>query len=93
VDDKKKVGLIVTIVTVLLCGFPGLCVIVSGAIFSFGSGADSFSTNVDSPLAVGIPLLCIGLLMLLSPLGAGIYTILQSRKAEELEDIEVPEAL
>ena len=95
-DDKKKVGLFVTIGTVLLCGCPGLCVLASGAVFSFGSSADSFNTNVNNPLAVGIPLLCVGVLMLMIPLAAGIYTLIQTRKEakiEDIEDIEVPDPL
>ena len=93
-DDKKKVGLIVTIVTVLLCGCPGLVCMGIGLISTAGNRLEDYGFDVSGdPRAIAIPFICIGLLMLLVPLAAGIYTFLQSRKEEELEDIEVPEAL
>jgi hypothetical protein len=91
-EDKKKVGLIVTAVTAVLCGCPGLCSLVFGASMSLGGGIDSEFVNTSGdPLLVGIVFLCIGLLMTVIPVGAGIYTFLQSRKeetpAEEIGDI------
>ncbi len=92
-DDKKKVGLIVTIGTVLLCGCPGLCILASGAMFSFGFDPQNGLNGSVNPQAVAIPMICVGILMLLIPLAAGIYTIVQSRKSVEIEDIEVPDPL
>ena len=92
-DDKKRVGLIVTIGTVLLCGCPGLCILASGAMFSFGFNPQSGFNGSVNPQAVAIPMICVGILLLLIPLAAGIYTIVQSRKAEEIENIEVPDPL
>ena len=92
-DDKKKVGLIATIGTVLLCGCPGLCIVASGAMFSLGFEPQNGLNGSVNPQAVAIPMICVGLFLLLIPLAAGIYTIIQSRKAGEIEDIEVPDPL
>lgn len=92
-DDKKRIGLITTIATVLLCGCPGLCILASGAMFSFGFDPQTGFNGSVNPQAVVIPMICVGLLLLLIPLAAGIYTIVQSRKADEIEDIEVPDPL
>ncbi|MEJ2485434.1 MAG: hypothetical protein P8Y68_06830 [Anaerolineales bacterium] len=91
-QDRKKVGLIVTLVTVFLCGFPGLCAFAFGVFFSFD--LESFGWDVTgNPRAVAIPAICIGAILILIPLAAGIYTFVQSRKTAEVSDIEVPPAL
>lgn len=93
-DDKKRVGLIVTIGTVLLCACPGLCLLSIGAVSSLGYELENYGFDVSgNPQAVAIPLICLGVIGLLIPLAAGIYTIVQSRKAVEIEDIEVPDPL
>lgn len=97
-EDKKKVGLIVTAVTVVLCGCPGLCLLVFGGLMAVGGSVPSeYVDTTGDPLLVGMVFLCLGLLLTVLPIGAGIYTFLQSRKeadAEELEDIgEIPPAI
>jgi hypothetical protein len=92
-EDKKQVGLIVTAVTVVLCGCPGLCLLVFGGIMAAGGSAPAdIVDTTGNPLAVGIAFLCLGLLMAALPIGAGIYTFLQSQKEKELvEDDEITE--
>lgn len=93
-DDKKRIGLIATIATVLLCGCPGLCLLSLGAVSSLGYELENYGVDVSgNPQAAAIPLICFGVIMMLIPLAAGIYTIVQSRKADEIEDIEVPDPL
>lgn len=90
-EDKKKVGLIVTAVTAVLCGCPGLCLLVFGALTAAGS--DYVYTYGNSSL-LGIGLVCFGLIMAAIPVGAGIYTFLQSRKEETVEEIgDIPPAI
>ena len=84
-EDKKKVGLIVTAVTAVLCGCPGLCLLVFGALTAAGS--DYVNTYGNNEL-LGIGMVCFGLLMAVIPIGAGIYTFLQSKKEEPAEVIE-----
>jgi hypothetical protein len=90
-EDKKKVGLIVTAVTAVLCGCPGLCLLVFGAMTATGS--DYVNTYGDYEF-LGIGMVCFGLLMAVIPIGAGIYTFLQSRKEEPVEEIgDIPPAI
>ena len=87
-EDKKRIGLIVTLVTTLLCACPGLIAILVGAGVSLSGGSES---NVG--LTVAIAAICVGVILVLIPVAAGIYTWMQSRRSVELEDIEVPPPL
>jgi hypothetical protein len=91
-EDKKKVGLIVTAVTAVLCGCPGLCSVVFGAMTATGS--DYVNTYGDYEF-LGVGMICLGLIMAVIPIGAGIYTFLQSRKEEvPAEDVgDIPPAI
>lgn len=90
-DNKKKVGLIVTIVTIFLCACPGLCLIVFGATASYNAAFDDLGVN---PMAIVIPLICIGVLGILISIGAGIYTLVQNRKDKQVEEItDIPDPL
>jgi hypothetical protein len=93
-EDKKKVGLIVTIVTVLLCGCPGLCALVFGAMMAAGRNLEQYGWEVEgNPAAVGIPAICVGIIFVLIPIAAGVYTLMQNKKAAEVEKVDVPPAL
>ena len=96
-DNKKKVGLIVTIVTIFLCACPGLCSILYGAVFAQGYGLEEYGVDVtgdpDAFTFFGVFSICLGVIGILIPIGAGIYTLLQRRKetqAEVIEDIPDP---
>jgi hypothetical protein len=100
-EDKKQVGLIVTAVTVVLCGCPGLCFMVFGVMSAYGGSLPDF-TGESPELAIGggIMMICLGVIAALIPVGAGIFTYLQSKKEsavmemEEIEEIEeIPPAI
>jgi hypothetical protein len=95
-DEKKNVGLIATIVTALLCGCPGICLCFYGAAFSLFGGTyysdlpGSYYTG-DLPPSVGYALLCVGLIMVLIPIGVGGYTFFSQRKDKaEIVDVDEP---
>lgn len=93
-EDKKKLGLIITIVTVLLCGCPGLCTMAFGAMLAMGNSMEDYGWEVTgNPTPVGFAFLCVSVIMIAIPVVAGIYTFMQSRKQEEVINIEVPPAL
>jgi hypothetical protein len=94
-QDRKKVGLIVTLVTVFLCACPGLCAIAFGVMVStMGYDLENYGWDVSgNPQAAAIPAICLGAFLVLIPLVAGVYTFLQSRKSAELQDLNVPPAL
>jgi predicted MFS family arabinose efflux permease len=92
-EDKKKVGLIVTAVTAALCGCPGLCLLVFGASMTAGGSVPSeYVDTSGNPVVVGVSILCFGLLMVAIPIGGGVYTFLQSQQEKEtVEDEEITE--
>jgi hypothetical protein len=96
-EDKKKLGMILTIVAVLLCGCPGLCMLVFGATFSMGYGLEDYGWEVTGdPIAFtgfGIAGICVGVLGILLTIGAGVYWYLQSRKESEVGEVVVPDPL
>ena len=96
-EDKKKVGMVATIVTVLLCGCPGLCAIIFGVVFAQGYALENYGVDVTGdPEAFsifGIMGICAGVIGVLLTIGAGVYWLVQSRKATEFENIEVPDPI
>ena len=93
-EDKKKLGMILTIAAVLLCGCQGLCMLSGGILTSFGRGLEDYGWEVTgNPTAVAIPLICVGILGILVTIGAGVYWYLQSRKETVVEEIDVPDPL
>lgn len=92
-EDKKKIGLIVTGISALLCGCPGVCILIFGLLTVTDS--DLITTYGNYQL-IGGGVICLSLLFLAVPVGAGIYTFLQSRKSSdvEIEDVgDIPPAI
>ena len=87
-QDKKRIGLIVTLVTVFLCACPGLIAVGLGMVIPASGGTGS---NVGSVLAISS--ICIGVILILIPVAAGIYTWRQSRQSTELGELDVPPPL
>jgi hypothetical protein len=85
--EKKTVGIIATVATVLLCGCPGLVSFCMGAIsllagFIPGSEIDIFgSSEPQSAMIYGIASICGGLIFIVIPIVVGIVT-LRKPKAE-----------
>jgi hypothetical protein len=69
--DKKTVGIIVTVAAIVLCGCPGLCSLVFGAMFAIISripGADldmMGSRDPQSALTFGLGGVCVGIVLIL----------------------------
>ncbi len=95
-DDKKTIGIIASIATALLCGCPGLCLCLYGAIFAIPGG--TYTTDLpgiydtgELPPSVGYTLLCLGLLMVLIPIGIAGYTFFSQRNAKPSDqDLDEP---
>ncbi|MEN8241405.1 MAG: hypothetical protein ABFS17_05755 [Chloroflexota bacterium] len=97
-EDKKQVGLIVTAVSAVLCGCPGLCILVFGALAVYGGSMPDFTgESPDMAIGGGIMMICLGLILAVIPVGAGIFTYLQSKKETAVEEIveieEIPPAI
>lgn len=82
--DRRTVGIIATIATVLLCGLPGLCLCVFGALAAAGQ---PFSTTINgvptgetnAPPGLGISLICAALILVAIPIVVAIFTLRQPR--------------
>ena len=94
--DKKTKGIIATIATVLLCGCPGACVILFGAVSAAGYGTSEFNGSTSQIFTgAGITMLCIGIILFLIPIIVAFLSFRPEKKAgaEVLEAEEVEEEL
>ena len=83
--SNRNTGIIATIISILLCGCPGLFLCLFGAITATGQG-----TFNDANLAprVGYILVCLSSLLILIPVLVGFFTL---RKKPELpQDLPPP---
>jgi hypothetical protein len=79
--EKKTVGIIATIVAVVLCGCPGLCLCLLGALTAAGVTMP-YNTDVlgvqstgTIPTWWGIVALCVALIFILIPILVGVFTL------------------
>ncbi len=78
--DKKTTGLIATVAATLLCGLPGLCLCIFGAVTAAGvmPYTTEFNGVVDSgtmPASAGFAMLCGALILILIPAAVGFFTL------------------
>lgn len=74
--DKKTIGLIATIGTALFCGCPGIFLCLFGAASALGAGTFELGEQSGNiPPSVGIPILCLGLLLMVIPVAVGFFTL------------------
>jgi hypothetical protein len=79
--DKKQVGLIATIATVLLCGCPGLfglCMGTTSIFASFVPDADIDVFGSNDPAAattMGFVFLCLSVIFIAIPIVVGVVTL------------------
>lgn len=78
--DKRTTGIIATLATVLLCGLPGLCLCLFGAITA--AGVMPYTTELNGvtntgvmPSGFGFAGLCIALILILIPVVVGFLTL------------------
>jgi len=79
--DKRTQGIVATVVAVFLCGCPGLCLCLFGALatagilpYSVDVGTGPTSTGTV-PTAVGIVGLCVAILLIAIPVVVGIVML------------------
>ena len=92
--DKRTLGIILTIATVLLCGCPGLLMCLGGAMTAAGLG--TYTTDVlgttgvgELPSGYGYGMLCLGLIGIAIPIIIGIV-MLRKPKGVAPTDIVPP---
>lgn len=74
--DKKTIGLIATIGTALFCGCPGIFLCLFGAASALGAGTFELGEQSGNiPPSAGVPILCLGLLLMVIPVAVGFFTL------------------
>jgi Na+/melibiose symporter-like transporter len=79
--DKRTTGIIVTLVTVFLCGCPGLCGLCMGAMFALVSFVPNAQIDIfgshepRASLTFGVVALLIGVVLLAIPAVAAFVTL------------------
>ena len=95
--DKRTTGIIATIATAFLCGLPGCCLFIFGAVTAAGvmpydtefNGVSSSGT-LDS--SVGFVMLCLALIFIAIPIAVGFFT-LRKKPAASAAVIDIDEPL
>jgi hypothetical protein len=92
--DKRTLGIILTIVTVLFCGCPGIFICLMGGLTAAGLG--TYTTDVlgttgvgELPTGYGYGMLCLGLVGIAIPIIIGVV-MLRKPKAVSPADIVPP---
>jgi len=83
--NKKTGGIVATIVAVLLCGCPGLCLCLIGAITAAGrmplTSDFPYTSDFGNPYSemapsyLGFVLLCLALIFIAIPIVVGVLTL------------------
>jgi ABC-type antimicrobial peptide transport system permease subunit len=89
--DKRTLGIILTVLTVLFCGCPGLFVCLMGGLTAAGLG--NYTTDVlgttgvgKLPTGSGYGMLCGGLILIAIPIIIGIVML---RKPKQVPPADV----
>jgi len=79
--EKRQIGLIATIATVLCCGLPGCGSLCMGGMFAFVGGIPGADIDVGgssdpaAAIGLGIAMLCVGLIFIAIPVAVGFFTL------------------
>lgn len=90
--DKKTVGIIALVVTILFCGLPGLCGLCFGSLtlfVGFFPGADidiMGSSDPSAAIASGIGTICGSIIFIAIPVVVGFLTLRKKPDAAEMEN-------
>lgn len=78
--EKRTTAIIATVASIVLCGLPGLCLCLFGALTAAGvmNGTSTFNGITQEGKvhpAVGFGLLCLALILILIPVVVGFLTL------------------
>ena len=98
--DKRTMGIVGLIVTILFCGLPGLCGLCAGPIYIFagvvpGSNIDIFgSSDPTAAIGYGIGTLCLSLIFVAIPVAVWFFALKKKNGAANAEiegDFSIPD--
>jgi hypothetical protein len=95
--DKRTIGIIATVASVLLCACPGLFLCVFGGVTV--AGIMPYSTDINGVVdtgmmspGYGIAMLCVAVVLIIIPVVIGFLTLRKKNGAEVVDaDISIPE--
>ncbi|MDH5507033.1 MAG: hypothetical protein OEZ02_07405 [Anaerolineae bacterium] len=83
---EKNNALLFTLFGFGLCGLPGLCILFFGSLVALGA-----SITAEESVAPGLVIICLGLFLLLIPVGIAVYFFRPaSRPQFDPEDLDDP---
>ena len=84
--DRRTTGIVATLISVLLCGCPGLVLLFTGSVTAFASQVPGANIDIGgrndprAALNFGIAVLCLGVLFVAIPIVVGVL-MLRNRPA------------
>ena len=80
--ESKTGAIIGTVAAIALCGLPGLCMCLFGAITSFGVMPDFYTGYGNMPNWIGFILLCVALIFIAIGVLVPVLTLRKKKPAE-----------
>ncbi len=91
--DKKTTGIIVTVVTALLCGCCSLFTCLMGIGALTGNGTYTLGDTTEAmPPAFGYVFLCLSFIMILIPIAVGFFMLRKKPEVSALPNEPLPPA-
>jgi hypothetical protein len=91
---SRTVAIVLTTITTLFCGLPGLgviCLAFLGLVGSLMPGYEDVTTSSSSELALGVLILvCFGSILLFIPVMVGFFSYRLNRLSEDVADFQQP---
>jgi len=91
--DKRTVSIVGIVLTVLLCGLPGLCGLFAGPLFAViglipGANIDMFgSSDPASAITFGITTLCVSVILVAIPIALAFFTFRKKKDESGVIDV------
>jgi hypothetical protein len=84
--NNKNTGMIATIAAVILCGCPGLCMCIFGAVTAAGrmpytTELNGVSNSGTMPAGAGIAMLCFSIILIIIPIAVGFFMLRKKPEA------------
>ena len=80
--SNKNTGIIATVATALLCGCPGLCLCLFGAISAIGGGTYELGDQSGQvPVVASLAMICFAVILIVIPIVTGVVMLRKKPEA------------
>jgi hypothetical protein len=74
--ENKTAGIVITVISILICGCPGLFMCLLGAGIVAGFGTWTLNEQIGTiPSSYGLPIACVGILFIVIPIAIGFFML------------------